>query len=90
MYERTRISGATTRTEPLTGILIEAFLLSISVVQSLGPLLRDLSSYKFKFCFMAKTDIGVKTGTQTGLANNPQMGSWIYKTIISTLIYLPT
>ena len=38
---------------------------------------------------MAKTDIGVKTGTQTGLANNPQMESWIYKTII-TLIYLPT
>ena len=38
---------------------------------------------------MAKTDIGVKTGTQPGLANNPQMGNWIYKTI-NILNYLPT
>ena len=30
---------------------------------------------------MARTDIGVITRTQPGLANNPQKGNWIYKKI---------
>ena len=28
---------------------------------------------------MEMADIGVKTGTQPGLANNPQMEKWMYK-----------
>ena len=34
---------------------------------------------------MAKTDIGVRTGPQPGLANNPEMGNWIYKEIFTKL-----
>ena len=33
---------------------------------------------------MAMTDIGVKTGTPTGFANNTQMGNCMYK--VNTMI----